>query len=191
LWGAKAKTTAAAGAQLYADHPPHLTLYLAAFEDPQSLLAAVEELANRWPPPVFELIGWSVFYADVLAGGNTVVCKMAEDSASKCRMLQAEVIRLLAPHRDEAASKLRYEARWEALTLPRQRAAEDVGFPFIGDDWQPHFTVASIATDQWEAAWPLLERDPIAGTFTAASLTLYALENGHPVPLSCFPFAGD
>lgn len=181
--GYKRRVHELVGPQLYLDDPPHLTVYLAAFASPRQALPSLAQLAAVLPPFEFELTGWQVFGADPLTGNNTLVCEIAEHDKELLRMLQHEVVRELAPQRHHVATKARFADRWQHLSPARQRQVESVGFPFIGPDWQPHWTIASITPADWQKVWSELERQPPRGRFIWSRLRLYELIDERPIAL--------
>jgi 2'-5' RNA ligase len=190
LQGAKDYTIRQVGQQLYADHPPHLTLFVAAFDEPMVLHAQLEALTRTLPPLEIELCGWHVFYNDVLTAHHTLTCGLTPPAIAACRRLQTAVIQALSPVRNVAASAARYVSRWRDLTPERRSAVEQFGYPFVGDDWQPHFTVASIDPQVWESVWPGLEEQPITGKFTCSELKLYRVDGGRHAPLASYELTG-
>lgn len=176
-----------AGPQLYLDHPPHLTLYVGAFDGVQRLEAALGRLAASTTAPELNLVGWHAFMNDVLTGQHTLVCELAAHTGPVLRQIQHLVVSVSAPLRDVAATAARFTGKQEQLSAERRAAIEMVGFPFLGDDWQPHLTVASIRPADWERAWKAVAEHPIRGLFMCPELKLYRLDDGHPVEMSAWP----
>jgi hypothetical protein len=181
--GFKRQVRELAGNQLFLSDPPHLTVYLAVYR-------SVEVFREHWPaafgrisPVELELAGWRVFCADALTGRNTLVCEIADESKQRLRAMQAEVIAQAAPGRDRALTEQRYAARWGALDENQRREVVATGFPYIGAGWLPHFTIASIDTNDWPRVWDALEPRGLFGPFTCSRLQPYRLVNEHPVPL--------
>lgn len=179
------------GPQMFLDHPPHLTLYLAAFSDAAPVLAAAEELAASTAPIAVRVEGWHVFWADQLTGRHTLVCRLDAPAIASLRALQARAIDRLAPRRSIAASASRYSTRRERLS-PAERASIDLtGFPYTGEHWHPHATIASIASQDW----PTIERALLSETprlaATLPTLTCYRIDDEHPVPLGSFALRRD
>jgi len=180
----KSRTQEMVGDQLYLGDPPHLTLYLAAFENPERV---IDELSILTLPTITgELVGWHVFEADVLTGRNTLVCEIDAADKGKLRQVQAALIRRLAPLRDVSATLERYKGKLNNLSKERQKAVERVGFPFVGDDWQPHFSVGSILPKDWPPVWNELESLSPKRAFSCPQLKLYRLEGTHPVLVNTF-----
>ena len=134
-----------------------MTVYLAVFPD-------VESAAARWGRWAIEhydlrvqLIGWHVFESDALTGSNTLVCELAAEDKVGLRSLQRELIELLAPARDELATRERLAPRLDFLTAGQRACVERYGFPYIGEGWEPHFTIASVRADDWPPLWATLE----------------------------------
>lgn len=189
LWSHKEQTRRLVGEQLYLDHPPHLTVYLALFRDPSAVVEKVEALASRLTVANVNVSGWRVFYGDSLTGGNSLVYELAEEDKEKLRRLQSAIVQALAPLRDEAATRDRYQKAWPTFSDRRRDAVANFGFPYLGPDWEPHFTVASIQPGDWEIAWPSLRNDPPRGAFRCAKLQLFRLEDEHPARITEFPLS--
>jgi hypothetical protein len=175
------------GNQTFLHHPPHMTVYMAAFDDPQAVQSKCCNLAAQMPMPDSEIVGWHVFAGDVLTGEHTLVLQLADRDQAALRDWQRDAIATLAPLRNRTATRARYDAAWSSLSEGRRRAVEQVGFPFIADDWHPHWTIASIRAD----AWPTVERELLV---TAPSMQgvcpqamLYRLQNEFPVGIASFP----
>ena len=68
----KARVREAVGSQLYLDDPPHLTIYLAVFDDTERLLERLARELGDIPTPRAEVTGWHVFANDALTGNQTL-----------------------------------------------------------------------------------------------------------------------
>lgn len=188
---AKSKTTSLAGPQTYLDHPPHLTLYVAAFDDPTAVADELQRLVQAWTPPIVRITGWHYFEGDVLTGRQTLVCEIHEDDKTKLRDYQTELISHIASMRNEELSLSRYLPHFSGLATERQQAVRDVGFPFIRNDWIPHFTVASIDPSKWDIVWQELEPSPPRGSFRCAELEIFELVNDYPTEWRSIRFDND
>lgn len=174
------------GDQLFLDHPPHLTLYLAAFDDERAVVEHMAALAEILPETAITLCGWHVFHADSLTGRNTLVCNIADESKRRMRTTQVQVVEALAPLHHEEGTRRRYARSWQHLT-PEQRArVVQYGFPYFGDGWQPHFTIASIQPSDFDAIWPGIKESPPVGEYVCSRLTVYRLVNEHPASVQSF-----
>lgn len=180
IQAAKDAVQAAVGSQRYLDDPPHLTLYLACFAAHGMLLDLIPDLATTLPAPRIDIDGWHIFSDDPLTGGHTPVTAIDDGSRPALRALQGRVVRALAPQRDVAASRARYDATWNRLTPRRQASVEAHGFPFTGDDWQPHVTVCSVASESWPDCEPVLAAHEPHGSYGFAALAAFALDEDRP-----------
>ncbi len=179
IQGYKDRTAALVGDQLFLEDPPHSTVYLAHFPPGADPAAALAPLADR-PPPRVRLTGWAAFENDPLTARHTLIAAIHPDDKAALRELQAEVVRLVAPLRDAAATERHFRGRWQHLSEPQRAAVVDHGFPYLFAGWEPHFTVASIAPAAWAELRRHLDADPPHGEFACDSLRHYDLADGRP-----------
>ena len=172
------------GPQLFLDDPPHLTVYLAVFASVPLITEHFAELAARLAGFEFDITGWHVFVADPLTGNYTLVCEIAAHDKHRLRGVQHEVIAAIAPLSDSAATQARLAGRLAQLSPERRAEIDRVGFPFVGEDWHPHWTIASIGEKDWPAVWSALKDDPPSGRFGWTRLRLYRLEGERPVAVT-------
>jgi hypothetical protein len=176
----KRQTRALAGEQLYLGDPPHLTVYLAVFPSVAAVLDVWPTVAARHDDLRLKITGWHVFEADALTGNNTLVCEIAGDDVARLRDCQREVVSLLAPLRDPAATAQRFAPRRAQLTDEQRTNVDQFGFPYLFDGWVPHLTIASIRPDAWSAVWNVLETQPPRGAYRCSGWRLYQLVDGRP-----------
>ena len=174
------------GEQLYLADPPHLTLYLAMFSDVAQVVQAARKCADALAAPQLSLAGWHTFLADPLTGHNTLVLDFAEDDRSRLRSMQQQVVDSLSVNRDAAATLDRINGRWTHLSELERKTACRWGFPYVGDGWHPHLTVASIRPDDWHA----IERELLAshpdGAIHCPRLQIYQLSDNQPQLVESF-----
>ncbi|MBA2479666.1 MAG: 2'-5' RNA ligase family protein [Planctomycetes bacterium] len=183
----KAALRELSGRQKYLDDPPHITLYLAEFPDLQPVATAVAEVAAATVQPQLHFRGWHVFMADALVGGNTLVCDLEAADRAPLERIQAEVIQRLSPMRDRTTTRDALAHAWPSLTPARRLSSETTGFPFTGDDWHPHVTIASIRTDDWARSWAALEPQALRLSGHAPELVLYRLDDDLPCRFGAWP----
>jgi len=176
----KSAVQRAVGDQMYLTDPPHLTVFLASFQDRNLLCDTLELVTGGLKSPRIRIEGWHVFENDCLTGNNTLVMKINDSDKETLRAIQALIIRCVAGQREKTASLARFQAAWPTLSQERQRSVEEFGFPFIGSDWQPHFTIASIRPSDWVNASKDLMNRPVVGCFQAFELALFSLEGKKP-----------
>jgi 2'-5' RNA ligase superfamily protein len=183
IQGFKDQARSLAGDQLYLADPPHLTVYLAVFASTDALLERWPQVSARALDLSVNLVGWHVFEADAMTGGQTLVCNIAARDKDRLRKLQREIVELLAPLRDPPATRARYAPRMEFLSPDQRQCVDRYGFPFVGDGWEPHFTIASIHPTNWPAVWQALEPQAPHGAYRCARWRLWWLVDGKPAAL--------
>jgi 2'-5' RNA ligase len=171
------------GDQLYLGDPPHVTLYLGLFPSEPELRTAVTHAAGRIAPVTADAAGWHVFSADPLTGNHSLVCDITPEGRRRLVEMQREVVAAMAPLRDPDACCRRYAATWSNLSVIEKQNVIDLGFPFVGEIWHPHITIASVKPADWDPVWAALADSPPSGGVRFDSLTLYALETSQPVRL--------
>lgn len=177
------------GDQLYLTDPPHTTLYLAAFSNLNQVAKTLFNLASELQPITVSLDGWHVFHNDALTGNHTLVCHWSEAAQRAARTVQAAVIERISPLRDTKATQARFASRWESLSPLQQQSVTKQGFPFTGEAWHPHLTIASIRPADWDASYGVLCQDPPQLSGLAMGLKLYELSGIHPKPILSVPFS--
>ncbi|MDQ2730503.1 MAG: 2'-5' RNA ligase family protein [Armatimonadota bacterium] len=182
----KGRVLSLVGPQLFLDHPPHLTLYLAGFRSEEGVTAEIERWIDRAESPQLSVVGWHVFRADALTGNHSLVCELRLEDEERLRLYQEKFIGRIAPLRDAAASTARFEPSRNRLSPTEWKSVENCGFPYVGELWKPHFTVASIRPGDWEAVWSALKGLAPAGAVNCPTLGLYRLRGEHPEPVRTF-----
>jgi hypothetical protein len=179
--GYKDRTRELVGDQLYLADPPHLTVYLACFPAAVRLAPLLRDLVAATPPPAVRLVGWHAFENDALTGRHTLTCAIHPDDKRALRAFQGRVVAAVAAHRDRAATDARFAGRLQHLSAGQREGVAAVGFPFVGDGWEPHFTVASVAPAAWDALLAELQSRPPGGQFSCSALGEYQLDGIRPV----------
>lgn len=166
------------GEQLYLSDPPHLTLYVADFADSESLPAVTEEIARGiGKAPTVTITAWHVFYHDNLTGKTTLVYEISTDGSAALRSAQATAVCMASPYRDPYACRQRYDAVWEKLGDEERRNVEAAGFPYIGDIWIPHVTIASFDDEKWETVWVDFSKHSPHFSATFSSLGMFQIND--------------
>jgi ribonuclease H / adenosylcobalamin/alpha-ribazole phosphatase len=187
--GYKARVRQLVGDQLYLSDPPHLTLYLAMFSDVDTVVDAARRCAKSLAAPLLSIAGWHTFAGDPLTGLNTLVLDFTDRDRSRLRVVQQRVVSALSINRDATATLDRINGRWTQLSALERESACRWGFPYVGDGWHPHLTVASIRPDDW----PAVERELLATQPTGAvhcpQLQVFQLIDDEPRLLESFGLA--
>ena len=164
------------GNQKYLQDPPHLTLQVGDFFNLSALSGLLESIAKTISHNDVEIDGWHVFQNDPLTGGHTVVTNILDEYKIKLIEIQSIVLQATRPLLNIEACLKRYSSSWEKLT-PLQRASTEAwGFPFTGNHWHPHVTVASISQDHWSLVWDTLQKFSPHGVFTFPRMCLYRID---------------
>jgi len=177
------------GDQLYLDHPPHLTLLVAAFPPGVDLSDAVAGVAAGATAPTVGTCGWHVFERDRLTGRNTLVCDVSPEGRRVLEEIQRRAVAAVAPLRDPVATRSRYDTAWQGLSEAERAGVEAFGFPFVGPAWHPHVTIASVRREDWHRVWPDLAADPPVATVCFHHLAVYRVADTRPVLVERFAFA--
>lgn len=182
VWSCKRRVRELAGSQLYLDHPPHVTLYVSVFAPQVDLRDPVARIAERIATPQAVMDHWHVFQADQLTGNHTLVCDVPAAARAAFRRIQTQVVGVAAPLRELALSRARYEGSRERLSPDEQANIERFGFPFVGEIWHAHVTIASIRREDWPLVQPMLQEPPPATPVAFSHLALHVLD-GDAMPL--------
>lgn len=164
------------GPQNYLKDRPHLTLQVGSFADMKNIEQILHKVSQTAALGSIYLKGWHVFQNDPLTGGHTVVTNILDEYKIKLIEIQSIVLQATRPLLNIEACLKRYSSSWEKLT-PLQRASTEAwGFPFTGNDWHPHVTVASISQDHWSLVWDTLQKFSPHGSFTFPKMCLYRID---------------
>lgn len=186
IWRYKRRVRELVGDQLYLDHPPHLTFFLAAFANLGEVVESTRRIVRELSAPSVALNGWHTFFADPLTGFHTLVLDFTQADRERLRQMQLRVVESLSPHRDGAASLDRINGHWPHLSSLEKAAAQQYGFPYVGAGWHPHFTVASIRPHDWPAVAQELLRDVPTGPLTCPRVQVYRLVGDEPELVESF-----
>jgi 2'-5' RNA ligase len=180
VWSHKERARQLVGPQLYLDDPPHLTVFLAVFPADVSLARPLESLVAHLSAPRVRLTGWHVFTGDALTGLNTLTCAIDPKDKEILRSVQSRIVETVSPLRDGPATAARFAGRFAHLSAEQQQKVLRHGFPYLGAGWEPHFTVASIRPQDWQALWSELREGAPSGEFTCPHLREYRLIDNVP-----------
>lgn len=156
----KERMRTVAGEQRFLNDPPHLTLYVAAFDDVADVAQALDALPAQAAPEV-RMHGWHTFFHD--AGRNTLVCDLELPPDAPLRHLQVDAASAIAPLRNASVTAARYAPSLANFGSEERANLSAFGFPFVGSIWRPHLTVASVDLGDWEAAQRMFEHEPAFG----------------------------
>jgi hypothetical protein len=123
----------------YLQHPVHSTLFLfmGLPGDEGSLFEEIAGLCRNQKPIQIEFNGWHTFKNDIATGGDTLALSFV---LSKSLLKLQEHVGTMAHQYSRGV--LPYKIEWAG---PFQKSFERYGFPFVGDHWIPHLTIASFS----------------------------------------------
>lgn len=141
------------GTQQYLDDSPHLTLYVGDFNYSEALYQAVGRELSKIGSVGIE--GWTRFMDDPVTGGHTLVLEVSSDGLEKLKKLQCDIVQATRPFRRQATlERYRDTSRFSEVMLENLQRH---GFPFVGEIWRAHYTIASFEKQAFEAVWQKLK----------------------------------
>ena len=124
--------------QPYCSHPPHSTLIHTEVNDATKALGETAKLLSAFPAFGLRSEETDVFWKDrATGGGHTLVWKLLQ--SSHLHELQLQIAETIAPFSNE--SSVPGYVKVSPILL---KSFELYGFPFVGDHWIPHMTIASL-----------------------------------------------
>ena len=127
--------------QPYTDHPPHLTLINLDSIDETEAIKKLSSLSEKLDSIKVEVNSRNVFLNDAYTGGDTIYFGLKQsNSLMKLQILIADA---LAPIKKN--TNLSNDFKNDSLLYISNK---NYGFPYVGDHWIPHFTVASLTTNK-------------------------------------------
>jgi len=128
--------------QSYCLHPPHSTLIHANVSQEKMAIKAVGEILNDFNAFRNRITEADVFWNDrATGGGHTLFWKI--ESSQKLFDLQKQVAESLFP-----LLSSNQEPSFVKKNPLLKYSFERYGFPFVGNHWVPHLTIASLKTVQ-------------------------------------------
>lgn len=144
-----------AGTQKYLLDEPHLTLYAGKFLEIEKLIKDIDD-NFRFQKLEIKLDGWKTFYDDPVTGGHTLVVGIAEESLKILRDLQIRLINIANKYRSKNILAM-YKALYNT-SEPIKNSLSLYGFPFVGEIWEGHFTIASFEKSCFDKIYKKLKR---------------------------------
>ncbi len=120
----------------YLHHPVHLTIFLFTTQPNNEL--AITRTIN--PPKInMEVGNWFVFEKDAATGGDTL--SIAIKKTTSLANFQIEIANQLKTF---STKPVFYKNQWSGVF---QESYKQYGFPFVGEHWIPHITIASALSN--------------------------------------------
>ena len=166
------------GDQRYLKDPAHSTMYIADLKDFKDWELKFDDLINELSfmltNQIIALNGWFVFENDLVTKNHTLVIEMDERTKDSLSMIQSKVVTLLKDYRVNKSIS-RYD---DVSNYPEvfQKNVGYCGYPFVGDIWKPHISIASINTSDFPIVWSNLRSSNPIGKYGLGSIAIYELD---------------
>lgn len=167
------------GQQAYLDHPPHTTLFVFTTNDLTNIERRLGKI-KEFKEIIVEIDKMDVFYDDAFTGGNTAIYSFREDSLEKLRDIQKKSFKMI----EEFLTKELFKEKLRSLKNlgdAERKNIETYDFPYFGNNWIPHITLASIDKDLFSKVFGWLKENEIKGSFKLDAISLY--KNDEPPTL--------
>lgn len=162
----------AVGNQKYLSHPPHFTVIVFTSDEEEELCKIFLDEASKIKKFKINISGLHIFYDDVLTGGNSVVYNLDDKDIKFLKNLQNNLVQAI----DSVNSKelfLNEKEKFDKLSKIERENVLKWGFPYVGDIWMPHITIASINKTKFEEAIKIIRNNEFSGPFFIDSICLY------------------
>ena len=171
----KQKAREICGEQKYLSDSPHLTLYVGDFNYDSHMFSLLETVKLEFTE--VKLSGWSRFMDDPVTGGHTLVIEVAPCGLDKLRELQIDVISKSLPFKKPGILH-RYR---NSVSFDKNMKSnlEVYGFPFVGEIWRAHFTIASFEKNVFDVIWQELKEEMPPESTEIENLSFASIHSDH------------
>lgn len=174
--GLKAKTKKLIGDQQYLNDPPHITLFVGDYdvknisfnESDISILTDLE----------FQLKDWLIFKEDPVTGKTSLNISLTEKNQLLLRNFQESLIKNFLKHNSKKIIERYKDAN---LTKEQSDNLKKYGYPFIGEGWIPHLSIASIDPKKFDKAFSELKKDLKPIKFKIKKITLNKIDKNDEI----------
>ena len=160
------------GEQKYLSNSPYITLFPLTVRDIEKITEELGKIATSTQKILLKLEDLHIFYNDIRTGGNTITYVFSEDSVEKLKQIQLRVIMAVNEFNEKRFLTKDSEIYGKMSEIEKRNTIK-YGYPFIGKNWIPHITLASIEKNRFEEIWSKLKESPIKGQFLIESINLY------------------
>ncbi|MDA8698170.1 2'-5' RNA ligase family protein [Rhodopirellula sp.] len=155
------------GWQSYVDHPAHSTLFCGRMTDEENWISILNNLQH--PPLQIHCRSFRVFYNDPQCNGTDTLTMAIE--GEQLHNLQLQIAGCLKPYSEIAPMTFSDEAM--------QRSWNNYGFPFIGNHWIPHMTIASLDPEKCNAFMQKTLKESIDFHFRCDEISVWKIDGEH------------
>lgn len=160
------------GEQKYLSNHPNITLFPLTVKNIEETFEKLEEIAMSTQKIPLRLKDFHIFYNDIRTGENTITYSFSEESIEKLKQIQSKVIRSISEFNKKIFLTKDSKIYQKMSKIERENTVK-YGYPFVGENWIPHITLASIKKDQFNEIWSKLKENPIIGQFSIGYINLY------------------
>lgn len=130
---------------IYSDHPPHSTIFFSSLNYNYHLEEKLYYKIKQINSFEIETCGIKVFKNDISTGKNTYFFKIKKNV--HLNKLQKKILNLVKPYLNKIILK-----RKTNFNNNKKFASnfKNYGYPFVGNSWKPHFTIASCELERKE-----------------------------------------
>ena len=156
--------------QPYLNHPPHMTLINTEVISVETALNTIQKFDNSIKSFPISVKTTDVFWNDTATNGHTLFFKVEYDKT--LFEIQKSLANLIRPIK----KKIRPPKNLTDNKLLLD-SFEKYGFPFVGDHWIPHFTVASVLKEKTEPVIKSFLSNSKKYNFMVRELSLWCVEH--------------
>ena len=120
----------------FINHPPHSTIFIANIRNKKKLFLVLEKTIADFKKFKITINKTSVFKSDLFTGGDTIYLNIKKNK--KLLLLQKKIANKLRTLVNEKSKNMKFKNKL------LDNSQKKYGFPFVGNHWKPHFTVASV-----------------------------------------------
>ena len=161
------------GDQLYLKDDPHVTLYAGNVVDVSAVNGIMNRIGVLLSKIKIEIKGWRIF-DDTVTEKKTLVYELERKSVEVLQNLQKQLFDGIALLLSKKLLK-RFEGHYSDFGKEYKDNLDTYGFPFVGEDFIPHLTIASIDKERFDEVWKHLKKERPGGKYMLVRLSLYVL----------------
>lgn len=168
----------------WADHKPKITAFIISTDDERKLVEKIKSLASDINKIFIDLREIKVHSLDARSSGKTITYPASTANLHILRNIQRKIIESLNKFNNkENFSKF---VNINLLSENQKENLKIFGYPYVSEDWEPHFTLASISSEKFDEVLKYAEENRINGKFELVSISLYkGLDS--PILIAKFP----
>lgn len=166
------------GEQQYLADPPHCTFYLGLLDGYEKWAGKLSSLTLDLSEELFRinLISWGTFFKDSVTGNNTLFCSVDTETKTRLFLLQALIIETVNPYRTKEFNG-RYKPCLEKLNVDQRENLKQYGFPYVGNEWLPHVTIASIDPARYDEVYSKIRDECPTGKGIITTISIYEIQD--------------